>query len=197
MPGATIAFCVGLHPSLVQLDRDCREGGGLGIAGADDCYAIRPVDLVLAAVHRFQVEVRVGLQFDKPDSGMFCSEGGVPHSAPAGLKLAGKEVEGVSRRGFLCFGCPVGEVEYVVDKLEAVVERIVTDAGKAVNLLAGDRQAEWTTLRASTVHQFRYWCQLIRPALVQGVAANLDDQLWRVFKVAAGFKAPQAVHLLG
>ena len=52
---ATAAFSTGLQPSLVALDAECRAGGGLAVAGADDVYAIGPEEVVLAAVRRFKV----------------------------------------------------------------------------------------------------------------------------------------------
>ena len=39
-PCATSAFTVGLQPSLVQLDLACQEGGGIAVAGADDCATL-------------------------------------------------------------------------------------------------------------------------------------------------------------
>ena len=49
---------VGLQLSLVQLDIECRVGGGMTRAGVDDCYAIGPPDVVLPAVMRFERDLR-------------------------------------------------------------------------------------------------------------------------------------------
>ena len=41
---------MGMQPSLIRLDRDCRSGGGMAKAGFDDCYTVGPADVVLPAV---------------------------------------------------------------------------------------------------------------------------------------------------
>ena len=198
-PDATAGFCVGLQPSLVELDRECREGGGIAVAGADDCYAIGPAEVVLPAVGRFREEVwrRCNLQLQLEKSSIFCLEGELPEGAPAGLSPAGEEVDGVFRRGFVCYGVPVGEDVFVDRKLEEVADRIVEDAKKTVEVLVGDRQALWCTLRSSMSARFDYWCQLVRPSLVRPVAAYLDQQLWSVLEAACGFLVPRRGHLRG
>ena len=110
-PDATAAFCVGLQPSLVQLDKDCKEGGGVALAGADDCYAIGPLEGVLPAVERFRHEVwrRCNLRLQLEKSSLFLPEGGLPAGASAGITLAGEEVDRSFRRGFVCFGVACGQ----------------------------------------------------------------------------------------
>lgn len=161
--------------------------------------AVGLAEVVLPAVERFRIEVRrrCNLQLQLYKTFLFCWEGGLPPGTPADVELAGEIVQGTFRRGFVCFGCPVREDEFVSHKLMKVADRIVTDMGKAVDLLTGDRQAVWTTLRASIAHQFGYWCQLARPSLVRPVAAFIDQQLWRVLEAAAGLKVPRAGQLLG
>ena len=56
-PTSGDCFSVILQPSLVRLDSDCREGGGMARAGHDDIMAIGLKDVVLAAVQRFADEV--------------------------------------------------------------------------------------------------------------------------------------------
>ena len=45
--------CVGLQPSLVQLENDCKAGEGMAKGSYDDCYAVGPPEVVLPAVERF------------------------------------------------------------------------------------------------------------------------------------------------
>ena len=195
---ATAAFSTGLQPSLVKLDRECRAGGGLAVAGADDVYAAGPEEVVLPAVRKFKEEVaaRCGLTLQYSKSCLFTWQGGLPPATPQGVTLAGEEVGGVFRRGFLCFGCPVGEEAYVTHKLMEVVVRILEDARQTVQVLSRDRQALWSALRASANQRFDYWCQLARPSVVRPVAAYLDAQLWRLLEAAMGLPIPRAGHLL-
>ena len=61
---ATAEFSVGLQPSLIKLDSDCKREEGLAIAGADDVYAIGPEATVLPAFEKFKQEIfqRCGLE---------------------------------------------------------------------------------------------------------------------------------------
>ena len=79
-PKASAGFCVGLQPSLVKLDRDCRAGGGAAIAGADDVYAVGPAQIVNPAVAAFKQEVfkRCGLRLQLEKSSLFTWEGDLP-----------------------------------------------------------------------------------------------------------------------
>ena len=198
-PKAGAGFCVGLQPSLVKLDNDCREGGGSAIGGADDIYAVGPAEVVLAAMASFKVEVLerccLRLQLDK--SSLFSWDGDLPEGTPADIQLAGEMVEGRFLRGFLCYGCPVGEEEYVGFKLRKIADRIMEDAQKTVEVLQLDRQALWSSLRASVAQRFDYWCQLALPSAVKPVAALLDKQLWLVLDAALGFKVPRRGELVG
>ena len=83
---------------------------------------------------------------EMPKSGIYKLEGPLPAGVHAGLNVAGEEVDGVFRRGFVVFGAPVGEEEYVDRKLTEVVTRIMKDARRTVEVLGRDRQALWCTL---------------------------------------------------
>jgi hypothetical protein len=197
-PDGTDAFCVCLQPSLVRLDQECREGGGIAIGGADDCYAIGPAAVVFPAVLRFKLELkeRCNLELELPKCLVFTWYGDLPAGTPEGLELAGEEVNGRFLRGFNCFGCPVGEDEYVTHKIRVRAQKIVEDAKKTVGLLSGDKQALWVSLKWSMTQRFDYWCQLVRPSLVRPIAAYLDAQLWLVLEAALGFRVPRVGQLL-
>ena len=199
MPDSTAGFAVGLQPLLVKLDQEVRAGGGFAVAGADDIFPVGPPGVVLEAVGNFQREaaLRCGMTLNMSKSRLFTWEGDLPPESPPSLTLAGEMVEGRFLRGFLCYGCPVGEDEYVRFKLKGVADRIVKDAAKTVEVLARDKQGLWAALRASVSQRFDYWCQLVRPSLSRPVAAYLDTQLWRVLEAAVGFRIPRAGHLLG
>ena len=46
-------FAIGLHSDLLELDKACREGGGIARAGHDDVFAMGPPNVVIAAVKKF------------------------------------------------------------------------------------------------------------------------------------------------
>ena len=198
-PKASAGFCVGLQPSLVKLDRDCREGGGSAIGGADDIYAVGPAEVVLAAVASFKEEVfeRCCLRLQLDKSSLFSWYGQRPVGTPADIQMAGGMVEGRFLPGFLCYGSPVGCDEYVELKLTEIAVKILEDAQKSVEVLHLDRQALWTSLRASIAQRFDYWCQLALPSSSKPVAALLDEKLWLVLDAALGFKVPRRGELVG
>ena len=193
-PASTALFCVGLQPSAVKLDTECKEGGGLARFGADDGFAIGPAEIVIPAVRRFALEVKerclLDLQWSKSE--IFKWEGGLPTGdLPAGLSLAGETVGNQFVRGFPCYGVPVGEDDYVTLKLEEKRQDIMTDTRKAMEVLGGERQSLWTALKWSVSQRFDYWCQLCRPSLVRPVADTLDRDLWTVLEAALGLSIPR------
>ena len=69
---------------------------------------------------------------------------------------------------------------------------IITDIRKAVQVLGGEKQALWATLKWSIRQRFDYWSQLCQPSsVVQPVAAKLDRELWKVLETAFGFSIPR------
>ena len=106
------------------------------------------MDVVVAAVARFQVEVeaRCGLTLQLAKSTFYSRVGGLPIGARE-FRLAGEEVDGEFLRGFVCFGAPVGEDRYVVHKLQEVASRIADEAQQTVEVLKADKQALWCALR--------------------------------------------------
>ena len=186
-------FCVTLQPSLVKLDAEIRVGGGFAIAGADNIFGVGPRGTVLPAVATFEEEVRqrsgLSLQWRKTE--YFCWEDGIPADAPPGLQLAGQEVGGVFRRGFLCWGVPVGEPEYVTAVLEEKVQQIVKEAEKSLQLLQNHRQAAWVALKWSVWPRFEYWASHCYPSDSIPAARKLDRQLWRLLEGVCGTSIPQ------
>ena len=151
-------------------------------AGHDDCLAIGPPAIVLPALENFATDLwdrcRLRLQWTKTQ--IFTRDGVLPAGTPAGLTIAGDEVDGIFECGFDCYGIPIGTDKYVIRKLEEKAQEIAMDARKTVELLATDRQALWTALRLSISQRFHYFCQHSPPSLVEPVAAWLDEELWSV-----------------
>ena len=131
-PWSGAAVALGLQTCLEELDAECGQGGGACRAGADDIFALGPAEVVLAAVENLEREIkaRCSLTLQWSKSKMYCREGNVPETAPAGLVLAGEQVGEEFLRGLMVFGVPVGSDEYVEFKLNEVVENIIQDAGK-------------------------------------------------------------------
>ena len=192
-PAASMEFCVGLQRFLVLLDTACKAGGGMARAGADDVTAVGPAGLVLPAVEEFarQVEEHCLLHWEKTKSEVFTWDGDLPPGTPAGLTLAGEEVDGNFEHGFLLYGVPVGSDAFCSCKLMEIAKSIKEDAQKASNLLSSDRQALWSALRCSIVHRFDYWLQLSYPSVVAPVARWLDEELWKILETAFGFHIPK------
>ena len=63
--------------------------------GIDDGYAVGPMDVVLDAVQRFAEEVRERclLQLEWSKTEIFCWDGLLPAGCPAGVTLAGEELD--------------------------------------------------------------------------------------------------------
>ena len=117
---------------------------------------------------------------------VFTWEGDLPVSTPAGITLAGVEVDGVFERGFECYGIPIGTDNYVKHMLKAKASEIVNDAKRTVELLSVDRQSLWSALMVSISHRCEYFCQLSPPSLSEPVAAELDREVgkcWRKLQV--------------
>ena len=57
----------GLQPSLVKIDEECSEGGGMARAGADDVFSVGPPEVVFTAVENFarDIQQRCGLQLNR------------------------------------------------------------------------------------------------------------------------------------
>ena len=130
--------------------------------GMDDGYVIGPSEVVFPAVERFERSLldQCGLMLQRAKTEVFTWDGVMPRDTPAGMVIAGREVEGQFMPGFLCYGVPVGSNEYVRHVLEEKVEQIAVQAEKAVKVLEGERQALWSVMKWSLSQRFEYWLQL-------------------------------------
>ena len=160
------------------------------MGGADDVFALGPRGVVLPAVSRFAAEVngRCGLKLQWGKTEYFSWRGDLPEGCPEELKLAGRVVEGVFRRGFLCWGVPVGEDEYVAAVLGEKVDEIVREAATAVRSLQQHRQAAWAVLKRSVWPRFDYWAMHCYPSDSLPAARELDRRLWMVLEEVCGLR---------
>ena len=76
----------------------------------DDGYAVGPKDIVMDAVQAFAEEVRRQclLQLEWTKTEIFSWDEVLPAGCPAGITLAGEDVEGIFHPGFMCYGVAVG-----------------------------------------------------------------------------------------
>jgi hypothetical protein len=194
-PESSPFFCVAIQPAVRRLDERCQAAGGMAKFGMDDGYAVGPADVVLDAVRRFGEEVKEQclLELEWSKSEVFSWDGVLPAGCPDGITLAGEEIEGTFQPGFLCYGVPVGTPEYATSQLFERARKIAKDANSTVELLGGERQALWASLKWSISQRFDYWCQLSYPTDLQPAAAWLDSQLWRVLEAAVGTHIPQGL----
>ena len=101
-------------------------------------------------------------------------------------------VDGTFERGLMLYGVPVvGTPAFKMLKLREVKDQIVRDARRTVEVLATERQAMWSVLRLSTQQRFQYTMQLVPPSLCETVAAELDEELWRMFESTTGLTVPR------
>ena len=187
-----------IQPSLVKLDAACREAGGFAIAGADDIFPVGPRGVVLPAVVAFAEEVkkRCGLTLQWSKTEYFCWEGGLPEDAPTGLRLASRLVDGEMRRGFLCWGVPVGEKEYVAAVLDEKVMTIVEEARQSLGqLMEQHKQSAWAALKWSVWARFEYLAGLCYPSDSIPAAKELDRQLWSLLQGVCGSPIPHTTSL--
>ena len=94
-------------------------------------------------------------------------------------------MDGVFRRGFLCWGVPVGEHQYVASVLREKVDQIVAEAKP----LQHHCQAAWSALKWSVwpLPRAEYLAQLCYPSESIPAAKVLDDQLWGLLEQVCGF----------
>ena len=117
--------------------------------------------VVIPAVVNFKTEVeqRCGQQLEWSESEIYCPQGVTPEGVPDGLSTAGEVRDGRFLKGLMCYGVPIGEKMYVEAKLSDKVDKIVSDAKKAVEVLGNNKQALWSCLRLSISTRFDYWLQ--------------------------------------
>ena len=94
------------------------------------------------------------------------------------MKLAGCEVDGVFRPGFLCYGIPVGDDKYIRFMLEEKVKEVKNEVDLVKDLLGPeDGQAVWTILHCSLAQKLDYHLSLCYPSDIAGAAKELDSVL--------------------
>ena len=63
-PMSGMLQAIGMQPDLVELDRECMQGGGgMARAGADNVFALGPPEVALPAMARFGHRLRGGVTF--------------------------------------------------------------------------------------------------------------------------------------
>merc|ERR1711867_372383 len=64
-PMSGMLQAIGMQLTLVELDEECAQGGGVARAGADDVFALGPPEVALPAMARFarRLKRRCGLGF--------------------------------------------------------------------------------------------------------------------------------------
>ena len=192
-PLSSFLFDIGLQPFLVALDSECSGSGGMARAGADDIFAVAPLDVALPAVMRFADRIweKCGLQLQWTKSDLFSWDSDLPVDAPAGLSLGGTLVNGEFARGIEVYGIPMGTTEYVLYQVQMKADDVVRSAIRTAEVLVCDRQALWTGLRLSIQQRLQYLISLVPPSITEQVAEKVDDDLWNIFEIACGFRVPR------
>ena len=135
-----------------------------------------------------------GTKFQRTKSvlyrGSACS---LPENLPAGLRFGEEEVDGKMVRGFLLYGAPIGEPDYISLKLRQRAEEIVKDASTVAEVVVSRRQALWAVLRWSINQRFDYYSQLSPPSLTKPVARWLDERLWIILEKVVGQEVPRSI----
>ena len=127
---------------------------------------------------------------------LFCW-GELPDAAPADLRRAGVEVEGVFAPGMECYGVAVGTDRFVRSFLEKKVEELGKVALASMNLLESDLQALWTLLSASISQKMSYLTSLQYPSDIKEAAERADAILWELLEAATGLHIPRREERLG
>ena len=125
--------------------------------------------MVFPAIEKFAENIRAkcNLELQWAKCKVYLREGELPPETPDGLTL----------RGFLCFGIPIGSEAYVTHKLQEQANEIIKDGERARQVLGSNYQSLWSTLRLSIANRFQYWMQ---PSLCEPVARELDNALWNI-----------------
>ena len=92
----------------------------------------------------------------------------------------------------MLYGVPVASTDAdKIHQVRKIKDKIVEDAKKTVEVLTPERQSLWTALRLSVQAQFHYVMQMVPPSLCEPIAAELDQELWKVLEAATGFTIPR------
>ena len=150
-------------------------------------------DVVSASIREFarEVEERCGLRVQWTKTKLYVKNSILPEGCPAGVQLAGQDIEGTVVRGFKCWGVPIGEDRYVEEELEDKVDQILEDGRQGLELLGlQHRHAAWHALKQSVWPRFDYFAQNCYPSLTIPVAARLDEGLHSLLELVTGLTIP-------
>ena len=116
----------------------------------------------------------------------------LPKDSPEGLTRAGKVIEGRFYNGFMCWGVPIGEDEFVRAVLQEKVYQILKEGRHSLEVLGPrHRHAAWQALRLSIWPQFEYWAQNCYPSHTLPAVRVLDEGLLSLLELVCGFSIPQ------
>ena len=196
-PFAGPAFNITWHEEVVELDKTLSSAGE-GEAGSarlicDDIYAEGPANVVFPAIVKFERDIRenCGIILQRSKCEVFTWSGELPPGCPEGLTKAGMDVENVWEPGFMCVGAPFGSDSYCKAKLSEKVDELENEIKQAKNILAAEKQAMWTCLRASFSHKLEYWLAIMYPSLVKEAAQRVDDLFWGMMEEIVGSHLPK------
>ena len=85
------------------------------------------------------------------------------------------------------YGCCCGTESYVETTLVEKAQR----ATESCLVLGGEKQALWTTLRASLSHTFHCWLKLVHPAQIRAAAKRVDPIFWGVLETSVCSAIPR------
>ena len=77
-----------------------------------------------------------------------------------GLARAGITVGDAFLPGFVLYGIPVGEPEFVKHHLSLKVQEVEREVNEVLEVLQGEGQAIWTVIRSSTLMKMDYHLSL-------------------------------------
>ena len=154
--------------------------GGLSLFVMDDGYVGGPPHILFPAILRFEQQIKeeCNLTLQRSKCEVYTQSGDLPEDALPGFIKAGEEVDGVFLPGFMCVGAPLGSDEYVAHMMRQKVGELREEVEATVDLLAEEKQALWTCLRASLSHKLEYWLGLLYPSQAEEAAREVD-QLYR------------------
>ena len=164
----------------------------------DDGYVGGPPHILFPAILRFEQQIReeCNLTLQRSKCEVYTQSGDLPEDALPGFIKAGEEVDGVFLPGFMCVGAPLGSDEYVAHMMRQKVGELREEVEATVELLAEEKQALWTCLRASLSHKLEYWLGLLYPSQAEEAAREVDKLHREVVEKVVGSHLPHQPGLL-
>ena len=211
-PLSSLLFGILLHEPLRELHDALAPHGGCATAGADDVYAVGPMEQVLPAVERFGARLAtLGLRLSigndiEPSKCEYIRTDEDTGDAAAAFLARRRDGDAANPRdphrlhgfrprrveGFQCFGIPVGYRGYVQDFLRDKAGQVANTIERCTDLLAEDTQDLWCIIRASLSKKFEYWTSLCDPHEMQRsrAAQIVDDAVWDAVRIALHITDP-------